>query len=137
PEVDLIGVADTNVSQAQAVAKRLNTQAFGDYWPLLNLVDAATIVVPTSCHEAVAAEFLGHGIAVFVEKPLAPTASAAGRLVELAAQNGALLQVGHIERFNPAFEEVQRRHLQPKFIRADRLGPFTGRSCDIGVVLDL
>jgi predicted dehydrogenase len=137
PEVELVGVADTSVEQAQAIARRLGTQAFSDYWPLLNLVDAATIVVPTSYHETVAADFLRRGIPVLVEKPLAPTARAAEHLSELAKENKALLQVGHIERFNPAFEEIQRRRLQPKFIRAERLGPFTGRSFDIGVVLDL
>ncbi len=114
PEVDLVGVADTNSEQAQSVAKRLGTQAFSDYWPLLNLVDAASIVVPTSLHEAVAGEFLRRGIPVLVEKPLAPTAVAAARLAEMAEKNGALLQVGHIERFNPAFEEVKRRCLQPE-----------------------
>ena len=137
PEVELVGVADTNQEQAQAVAKRLGTQAFSEYWPLLNLVDAASIVVPTSLHEPVAAEFLRRGIPVLVEKPLAPTALEAEKLADLAEKNGALLQVGHIERFNPAFEEVKRRNLQPKFIRAERLAPFTGRSFDIGVVLDL
>jgi predicted dehydrogenase len=137
PEVELIGVADTSAEQAQVIARRLGTQAFSDYWPLLNLVDAATIVVPTSCHESVAADFLRRGIPVLVEKPLAATARAAEHLSDLARENKALLQVGHIERFNPAFEEIQRRHLQPKFIRAERLGPFTGRSFDIGVVLDL
>ncbi|HWY87809.1 MAG TPA: Gfo/Idh/MocA family oxidoreductase, partial [Gemmataceae bacterium] len=76
-------------------------------------------------------------IPVLVEKPLALTALAAEKLAELAEKNSTLLQVGHIERFNPAFEEVKRRHLQPKFIRSERLGPFTGRSFDIGVVLDL
>ena len=137
PEVDLVGVADTNSEQAQSVAKRLGTQAFSDYWPLLNLVDAASIVVPTSLHEAVAGEFLRRGIPVLVEKPLAPTAVAAARLAEMAEKNGALLQVGHIERFNPAFEEVKRRCLQPKYIRAERLSSFSGRSFDIGAVLDL
>jgi predicted dehydrogenase len=137
PEVELVGIADTSAEQAQAVAKRLGTQAFTEYWPLLNLVDAATIVVPTSSHEPVASEFLRRGIPVLIEKPLAPTVAAADKLVELADKNGALLQVGHIERFNPAFEEIRRRHLQPKFIKAERLGPFTGRSFDIGVVLDL
>src|SRR5438132_2373820 len=73
PEVDLVGVADINTEQAQAVAKRLGTRAFGDYWPLLNLVDAACVVVPTSHHEPVAAEFLRRGLPVLVEKPLAPT----------------------------------------------------------------
>ena len=137
PEVELVGVADTNQDQAQGVAKRLGTQAFTDYWPLLNLVDAACIVVPTSLHEPVATEFLRRGIPVLVEKPLAPTALVAAKLAALAEENDALLQVGHIERFNPAFEEVKRRCLQPKYIRAERLAPFTGRSFDIGVVLDL
>ena len=137
PDVDLVGVADVNIDQAQAVAKRLNTQAFPDYWPLLNLVDAASIVVPTSQHEAVASEFLRRGLPVLVEKPLAPTVQEAEKLADLADKNGTLLQVGHIERFNPAFEEIQRRCLSPKFIRAERLGPFTGRSYDTGVVLDL
>jgi predicted dehydrogenase len=137
PEVDLVGVADTRAEQAQAVAKRLGTQSFGEYWPLLNLVDAATIVVPTYCHEPVAADFLRRGIPVLVEKPLAPTMLAAAKLADLAEKNSTLLQAGHIERFNPAFEELTRRPLRPQFIRAERLGPFTGRSFDIGVVLDL
>ncbi len=137
PEVELVGVADVSLEQAQTVAKRLGTQAFSDYWPLLNLVDAASIVVPTSLHEPVASEFLRRGIPVLVEKPLAPTAIEAERLAALAHETGTLLQVGHIERFNPAYEEVKRRCLQPKFIRAERLAPFTGRSIDIGVVLDL
>ena len=137
PDVDLVGVADTNLEQAQTIAKRLGTQAFNGYWPLLNLVDAATVVVPTSQHEPVAGEFLKRGIPVLVEKPLAPTATAAAHLADLAQQNDTLLQVGHIERFNPAFEEVKRRCLQPKYIRAERLSTFSGRSFDIGAVLDI
>jgi predicted dehydrogenase len=137
PEVELVGVADTNGEQAQAVARRLGTQAFTDYWPLLNLVDAATIVVPTTFHLAVASEFLRRGIPLLVEKPLAAGLREAELLVELAQRHGAVLQVGHIERFNPAFEQLSRRPLQPKFITCERLGPFTGRSTDIGVVLDL
>jgi predicted dehydrogenase len=137
PDVDLVGVADVNEEQAQSVARRLGTEPFRDFWPLLNLVDAACIVVPTSYHFAVASEFLKRGIPLLIEKPLAATAEQALSLVELARRHAALLQVGHIERFNPAFEELQRRPLQPKFILAERLGPFTGRSTDIGVVLDL
>ncbi len=137
PEVELIGVADVNAEQAQAVARRLGTQAFVDYWPLLNLVDAATIVVPTRLHFAVAAEFLRRGIHVLVEKPLAADLAEAEALAEMAALNGVTLQVGHIERFNPAFEDLLSRPLQAKFITCERLGPFTGRSTDIGVVLDL
>ena len=137
PEVELVGVVDVNHEQAQAVARRFNTQAFQDYWPLLNLVDAASIVVPTTYHLAVAREFLKRGIPLLVEKPLARTTAEAQELVELADRHGAVLQVGHIERFNPAFEELCARPLQPKWIRAQRMGPFTGRSTDVGVVLDL
>lgn len=137
PDVELVGVADVNVEQAKIVAGKLGTRAFGDYWPLLNLVDAACIVVPTTLHHAVASDFLRRGIPALVEKPLAATLQQADQLVELAEQSGAILQVGHIERFNPAFEELTRTPLAPKFIRAERLGPFSGRSFDIGVVLDL
>jgi predicted dehydrogenase len=137
PEVELVGVADVNFAQAQAVAQRCRTQAYDSFLPLLTRVDAATIVVPTTHHAAVASEFLRRGIAVFVEKPLADNLLHAETLVGLARQHGALLQVGHIERFNPAFEELQRRPVQPKFVVCERLGPFTGRSTDIGVVLDL
>lgn len=137
PQVELVGVADVNPEQAQAVARRLGTQAFHDYWPLLNLVDVASIVVPTQHHLTVAREFLKRGISLLIEKPLARTVAEAEELVALADQHGAILQVGHIERFNPAFEELCARSLQPRLIRAQRMGPYTGRSIDIGVVLDL
>ena len=137
PEVDLVGVADANFEQAQVVAQRLGTQPFRDFWPLVNLVDAACIVTPTSLHAGIAVEFLRRGIPLLVEKPLAGSLTDADVLVNLAERHHALLQVGHIERFNPAFEALQRQPMQPKWIRAQRIGPFTGRSTDIGVVLDL
>jgi predicted dehydrogenase len=137
PNVDLVGVADVNRDQAEAVARNLGTQAFGDFWPLLNLVDAASIAVPTTYHVAVAREFLRRGISLLVEKPLALDVAGAEELIGFAKESGAVLQVGHIERFNPAFEELQRRTIRPLLIRAQRVGPFTGRSTDIGVVLDL
>lgn len=137
PDVELVGVADVNIDQARLVAQKVGTQAFAEYWPLLNLVDAASIVVPTTLHCQVASDFLRRGIPVLVEKPLAPDLAQASRLVELAEQHHAILQVGHIERFNPAFEELTRTPLHPRFIRAERLGPFAGRSFDVGVVLDL
>src|SRR5947208_14353690 len=80
PEVDVAGVADLNGEQAQTVARRLGTQAYTEYWPLLNLVDAACIVVPTTAHEAVAADFLRRGLPLLIEKPLAPTLQAAQNL---------------------------------------------------------
>src|SRR5215211_4831494 len=81
PDVELVGVADVNAEQAQAVARRCNTQAYTEYWPLLNLVDAASVVVPTVHHFAVAAEFLRRGIHLLVEKPLTPSPADAGELV--------------------------------------------------------
>ena len=136
-DVELVGVADSNHEQAQAVARRLGTRAFHEYWPLLNLVDAASIVVPTVHHLEVGREFLRRGIPLLIEKPLAVTVAEAQELVTLANQHDTFVQVGHIERFNPAFEDLCARPFQPKFIRAQRMGPFTGRSTDIGVVLDL
>jgi predicted dehydrogenase len=136
-EVELVGVADVNREQAETVARRVGTRAFTDYWPLLNQVDAACVVVPTSEHYAVAAEFLRRGVPVLVEKPLAATVEEAEGLVELAERHRTVLQVGHIERFNPAFEELLTRPLQAKFVTCERLGPFTGRAADVGVVLDL
>jgi predicted dehydrogenase len=100
-------------------------------------VDAASIVVLTTQHQAVAKEFLKRSIPVLVEKPLAATAEQAADLAETARRHGTLLQVGHIERFNPAFESLLSRPLQPKFVTCERLGPFTGRAADVGVVLDL
>lgn len=137
PEVELVGVVDANPDQAQAIARRCNSTAYTDYWPLLNLVDAATVVVPTSHHHAIACEFLRRGIPLLVEKPLASTVNEANELVELAQRQAVPLQVGHIERFNPAFEELDRHRLQPKYVECERLAPFSGRSVDIGVVFDL
>lgn len=137
PEAELVGVVDVQAEQAQAVARRCGTRAITDYRTLLNEVDAAVIAAPTCHHAAIAAEFLQHGVSLLVEKPLASTLAQAEQLVDLAERHGALLQVGHIERFNPAFEELCQRTFQPRFIEGERLGPFTGRSTDIGVVLDL
>jgi predicted dehydrogenase len=140
PGVDLVGVADARAEQADAVARRCRTRAFADHRPLLELeqLDAAVIAVPTVQHHAVAADCLRKGIALLVEKPLASNLEEADELVALARRRGTLLQVGHIERFNPAFEELCRlKTLQPKLVHCRRLSPFSGRSLDIGVVLDL
>jgi predicted dehydrogenase len=137
PDVELVGVADVSAAQAAAVADRHGCRAYTHFGPLLDQVDAATVVVPTCHHHAVAAAFLDRGIPLLVEKPLAPTAEQADDLVRLAARHRAVLQVGHIERFNPAFEDLCGRPIRPKFVECERHGPFTGRSTDIGAVLDL
>ncbi len=137
PDVELVGVVDTNAEQAGAVAQRLGTEAFAELRPLLGRLDAATVAASTRCHAALATELLQHRIPVLVEKPLAATLEEAEALVELSQRQQTILQVGHIERFNPAFEELTRRRLQPKFVTCERLGPFSGRSTDTSVVLDL
>jgi predicted dehydrogenase len=136
-DVDLIGIADVNSEQARLVAERCGTEAFTGLDPLLDRADAVVVAVPTIHHHSVAREFLKLGTPVLVEKPIATTVAEADDLIHLAHENGAALQVGHIERFNPAFEELAHRPIQPKFIESERHGPFTGRSTDIGVVLDL
>lgn len=137
PDVDLVGVVDSSIDQAKLIAERLQTRPYTTHEPLLNAVDAVSIVTPTIHHHAVAAAFLKAGVPVLVEKPICPTLAEADELIRLAAKAGVPLQVGHIERFNPAFEELIRRPIRPKFVEAERHGPFTGRSIDIGAVLDL
>ena len=137
PDVELVGVADVFPEQARMVAERCGTTAYSDFAPLLERVDAVTVVVPTIHHHQVAEAFLKRGIPALVEKPIANTVAEADDLVRWARESNVPLQIGHIERFNPAFEELVSRPLQPKFIESERHGPFTGRSTDIGVVLDL
>jgi predicted dehydrogenase len=137
PQVELVGVVDIHFEQARAVADRCGTRAYDRLEPLWGQLDAAVVAVPTSRHYEVAEELLRRGVHLLVEKPLAGNLDQADALVNLAHRTQRILQVGHVERFNPAFEELCRRPLRPKFIECQRLGPFSGRSTDIGVVLDL
>jgi predicted dehydrogenase len=137
PEVELIGVADANAAQSQMVARRHNCRSFEHHGPLLDLVDAACVVVNTIQHHNVAKPFLDRGIHILIEKPITTTLEQADDLLSSAKRSGAIIQVGHIERFNPAFEELRSRPIRPKFVECERHGPFTGRSMDIGAVLDL
>ena len=132
PDVNLVGVVDNNPEQAAAIAAKLGTKAYDDIEPLLDEVDAVSVVTPTIFHHRVAAEFLRNAVPVLVEKPICRTVAEADDLIRLAAKANVPLQVGHIERFNPAFEELARRPIRPKFVEAERHGPFTGRSTDIG-----
>lgn len=137
PDVELVGVADANAEQARAIAAKLGTTPFECIDPLLGSVDAVSVVTPTVHHHAVASAFLKAGVPVLVEKPVCRTVAEADDLIALAAKANVPLQVGHIERFNPAFEELAKRPIRAKFVEAERHGPFTGRSVDIGAVLDL
>jgi predicted dehydrogenase len=135
--VKLVAVVDARADQARAVADRCGTAALVDHRDLLESVDAVTVAVPTSMHREVASVFLARGIATLVEKPLARSVREAEALVQQARACGALLQVGHIERFNPVLAALKRFPIRPRFISAERLSTYTFRSTDIGVVLDL
>jgi predicted dehydrogenase len=137
PDVELVGVADVNLENAEAVALRCGTRPFRDHRPLLTQVDAAVIVVPTVHHRSVAMDFLRCRLPVLIEKPIAPDLAEADELLSLAQQQHLVVQVCHSERFNPAFEELKRRPLQARFVTCERVGPFSGRSADIGAVLDM
>jgi|SRR5579864_8017095 len=133
----LVGVVDVDAAQAEAVAQRCGTQVYSSPAKLAANVEAVCVVVPTKYHHPVAAEFLCRGIPTLVEKPLALNLDDANDLVALARKNRTILQVGHIERFNPAYEKLRGRTINPKFVECERHGTFTGRSTDIGAVLDL
>ena len=137
PDVELVAVAEPNETQGRAVAESCRCEWVPDFSSLLGRVDAASIVVPTCMHRKVAVEFLRSGIPILVEKPLANTIADAREMVVAAKSLSVPLQVGHIERFNPAFQALASRVKSPKYIRAERYSNYAFRSTDIGVVHDL
>ena len=136
-EVDLVGVHDSNPDTARKIAAKCKTRAFGSLDEMVDAVDAASIVTPTSTHLAIAEPFLKRGKHVLVEKPIAMDTEEARKLVDLAEKHGAKLAVGHVERFNPVLVALEERLGRPRFIEAHRLSPYPGRSTDLGVVMDL
>jgi predicted dehydrogenase len=137
PGVRLVGVHDLEMSRAATVAARHECPAFRSLEALVQEVDALSVAVPTVAHHDVAAAVLEAGKDVLIEKPLATTLQEADALIALAARQGRLIQVGHVERFNPATETLLREARGGRFIEVHRLGAFPGRSLDIDVVLDL
>lgn len=136
-DVELVAVCDPRESVGRAVAEASGTQWLPNFQSVLNQIDAASIVVPTSLHLSVGREFLQRGIPLLIEKPLAGNVPEASQLVLLADQHQTILQVGHVERFNPALTAAKRVIGQPKYIRSERLSPFPFRSTDINVVHDV
>ena len=137
PDVDLVGVVDTNLQRAREIADAHGTTVIDDTTSLVGVVDAVVVATPTASHAAVARPFLEAGTAVLIEKPLARTLDEADALVALARSRGATLAVGHTERFNPAVELARPLLTAPRFIEGHRLGTFPDRSLDIDVVFDL
>ncbi|MBN2232134.1 MAG: Gfo/Idh/MocA family oxidoreductase [Deltaproteobacteria bacterium] len=137
PDTDLVGVVDADPGRAAEIAGRYGTRVFTDLPSLLAAVDAVSVAVPTSDHFRVGSLALEAGVHVLLEKPIAATPDEAERLVALAAARALVLQIGHLERFNPAFTAAVEEIREPRFIEVHRLSPFTFRSVDIDVVLDL
>jgi len=137
PDAELVAVVDVDAARAQAIAARLGVGAETDHRALVGRVDCASVAVPTQQHYPVARELLEAGIDVLVEKPLTPTVEEGKALVEIAVRGGRILQVGHLERFNPAVLALEGLVAQPRFIECHRLAPFTERGTDVDVVSDL
>jgi predicted dehydrogenase len=137
PGAELVGVVDVSAERADAVASDLGVRAFRHHSDLFGQVECASIAVPTPLHYQVTRDCLKHGIDVLVEKPLTTTVEEGLALVEFAARNNRVLQVGHLERFNPAIRRLQQIVENPRFIECHRLAPFGDRGTDVDVVLDL
>ena len=137
PDVTLVGVVDTNPTRAAEIASECHTQAFTTHRDLFGEVDCVSIAVPTQFHHAVAGDVLTHGIDALVEKPLTATGAEGRELVETAARQGRILQVGHLERFNPALRSLSGILTAPRFIECQRVAPFVERGTDVDVVRDL
>jgi predicted dehydrogenase len=137
PETELVGVVDSFPGRADEVARPLGTGVFPAYSDLFGKVDAVSIATPTVLHAEIGERFLKEGIHVLVEKPIAHTLEDADRLIRAAQSNGRILQVGHLERFNPAVKRLRDIVRKPRFFEAHRMGLFSPRSLDIDVILDL
>ncbi len=137
PDVELVGVVDPNIAHASDIAKKHRTTAYSDPSQLSGRVDAVSIVVPTVFHYEVAQQFLEQGVHVLLEKPITVTLEQADNLIQLAARKKVMLQIGHIERFNPAVTAIKPLIKAPRYVMAERAAPFTIRCTDVNVVLDL
>ena len=136
-DVDLVGVVDINRFEAEDVAKKVNTKAYSNYQDLFGKVDAVSIVVPTPVHFSVTKDFLTNDIDVLIEKPMTTTLEEADELIRFSKSRGLIIQVGHLERFNPAVTALQDIVKKPMFIESHRLSVFKDRGTDVSVVLDL
>lgn len=136
PEADLVGICDHHQA-AQVKADEYSTAFFTDHRELIGKVDAVSIVTPTYTHHAIAKDFLEAGIHTLIEKPITLKLEDANELIEIARRKNLALQVGHLERHNPGFKRISEIIQNVGFIEIHRLGPFTGRINDCGVVLDL
>lgn len=136
-KVNIIGIVDPQEDRTVKLAEHYRVPYFKDYHALIEKVDAVNICTPTTVHFDVASDFLKNGVHAFVEKPMTTTVAQADKLIALAKKKDCILQIGHIERFNSAFEGIRYFAKDPRFIECHRLNHFPNRSLDIGVVMDL
>jgi predicted dehydrogenase len=137
PGGEFTAIYDTDRAVADERAAEFGVKAVASLGEFAGHVDAASIATPTNTHFEIASELLGRGKHLLVEKPIADNTGHASELAELATARGLVLQVGHVERFNPVLSALEKRLTNPRFIEAHRLSPYPNRSTDIGVVLDL
>lgn len=137
PNVNLVGVADTKPGRAEEIAGPLGAKAFADHRELFGKVDAVSIATPTILHADIGTQFLAEGVHVLVEKPISNALEGADKLIHAAESSRRILQVGHLERFNPAVRALREMVADPRFFEAHRMGLFSPRSLDIDVILDL
>ncbi len=137
PGCELVAVVDSREEVRDSVAREVSARSVADYHDLLGAVDAVSVVTPTPGHFAIARDFLNAGAHVLVEKPITETAAEARQLIDLAARQRKVLQVGHLERFNSAILAAEPHLRRPRFIECHRLAPYKERGTDVNVVLDL
>lgn len=134
---NFVGLFDSDTQRAEEISKKLNTKSFDSIDSLLDNVEALSIVTPTPTHRSVAEKCIKKGKHVFIEKPITSSVDDAEYLIELAKKHSTIIQVGHIERFNPALLALSNLEIEPKYIEVHRMAPFTSRGTDVPVVLDL
>ena len=136
-KANLVGIYDLDSKRSNEVSKKFNVQAFESLEHLLNRVDALSIVTPTPTHKIIAEQCIKHGKHVFIEKPITTNVDEADHIIKLAEENNTIVQVGHIERFNPALLALSNLEIKPEYIEVHRMAPFMSRGTDVPVVLDL
>ena len=136
-ECELVGIYDTNTTNRDEIAQKYNVKSFENLSDLFGKVDAVSIVTPTIYHYEVAKEIMSENISCLIEKPITSTVEQAEELLTLAKDKSITITVGHIERFNPAVQELKKFDINPRFIEAHRLAAFDPRGTDVAVILDL
>ncbi|PYK98322.1 MAG: oxidoreductase [Verrucomicrobia bacterium] len=137
PNAELVAILDIDPARADEIGGKYKAKAVASLNEFAGMIDAASVATPTSAHFSIARDLLAQGKHLLIEKPITEKTNDARDLAQLAAEKGLVLQVGHVERFNPVLSALEQRLTHPRFIEAHRLSPYPNRSTEIGVVLDL